>query len=88
MGLIDDIALYLSTISLLLPVSRNFLYIFRDDLRDTINKLNIKVETLMQSNAKLEEHEQELAQLKLENKTLQRSNTSLQRKVTVDLCHP
>merc|ERR1712223_465896 len=53
----------------------------RDDLRDTINKLNIKVETLMQSNAKLEEHEQELAQLKLENKTLQRSNTSLQRKV-------
>ena len=35
----------------------------------------------MQSNAKLEEHEQELAQLKLENKTLQRSNTSLQRKV-------
>ena len=55
--------------------------ISRDDLRDTINKLNIKVETLMQSNAKLEEHEQELAQLKLENKTLQRSNTSLQRKV-------
>ena len=53
----------------------------RDDLRDTINKLNIKVETLTHSNTKLEDYELELTQLKLENKTLQRSNTSLQRKI-------
>ena len=53
----------------------------RDEMHDTISKMEIKIETLNANTSKMEEQETELNSLKNETKKLQRSNTNLQRKV-------
>ena len=53
----------------------------RDEMLDSISKMEIKIQTLNATASKMEEQETELNSLRNESKKLQRSNTHLQRKV-------